>query len=159
MSPLIKSKSKEAIGKNMKAEMEAGKPKAQSLAIALNVQKASKKKKMAEGGAVEPSPEPTSSSGESIAQRIMREKRSTQLDFNDDEGMHMDAIKKENYAMGGEIEEEDEGDSLISLNKHAHEEAESMDEEESEHSGSPMDALNESMASAIRRKLSSKRGE
>lgn len=49
--PLIKSKSKEAFKKNLKAEEEAGKPKAQSLAIAYATQRHSKRKKMAYGGA------------------------------------------------------------------------------------------------------------
>jgi len=35
--PLIKSKSKETIGKNIKIEEDAGKSKKQSVAIALNV--------------------------------------------------------------------------------------------------------------------------
>ncbi len=35
--PLIKSKSKKAIGKNIKREKEAGKPQKQAVAIALNV--------------------------------------------------------------------------------------------------------------------------
>lgn len=35
--PLIKSKSKKAIGENIKTEEMAGKPKAQSIAIALDV--------------------------------------------------------------------------------------------------------------------------
>ena len=35
--PLVKSKSKKAIGKNIKTEEEAGKPKKQAVAIALNV--------------------------------------------------------------------------------------------------------------------------
>jgi len=35
--PLIKSKSKKAIGKNIKAEVEAGKPHKQAVAIALSV--------------------------------------------------------------------------------------------------------------------------
>ncbi len=35
--PLEKSKSKAAIGRNIKAEEEAGKPKKQSIAIALDV--------------------------------------------------------------------------------------------------------------------------
>ena len=35
--PLIKSKSKEAIGKNIKTEMKAGKPQKQAIAIALDV--------------------------------------------------------------------------------------------------------------------------
>ena len=34
--PLIKSKSKKAIGKNIKTEMEHGKPQKQAVAIALN---------------------------------------------------------------------------------------------------------------------------
>ena len=35
--PLIKSKSKKAISKNIKTEMEAGKPQKQSIAIALDI--------------------------------------------------------------------------------------------------------------------------
>lgn len=35
--PLKKSKSKKAIGENIKAEMEAGKPQKQAVAIALDV--------------------------------------------------------------------------------------------------------------------------
>lgn len=35
--PLIKSASKKAIGKNIKAEENAGKPQKQAIAIALNV--------------------------------------------------------------------------------------------------------------------------
>lgn len=35
--PLIKSKSKKAIGENIKREEESGKPRKQSIAIALNV--------------------------------------------------------------------------------------------------------------------------
>ena len=37
--PLVKSGSKEAVGKNIKKEMEAGKPKKQAVAIALNVER------------------------------------------------------------------------------------------------------------------------
>lgn len=43
--PLIKSKSKEAFKKNVKAEMKAGKPKKQALAIAYSVQRKVGKKK------------------------------------------------------------------------------------------------------------------
>lgn len=43
--PLIKSKSKEAFGKNVKAEMKAGKPQKQAVAIAYAVQRGSDKKK------------------------------------------------------------------------------------------------------------------
>jgi hypothetical protein len=49
--PLIKSKSKSALSHNIMAEEQAGKPKAQSLAIALSV-KDKAKKKMAQGGIV-----------------------------------------------------------------------------------------------------------
>jgi hypothetical protein len=37
--PLVKSGSPEAVGKNIKAEMKAGKPKKQAVAIALNVER------------------------------------------------------------------------------------------------------------------------
>lgn len=50
--PLIKSKSKKAFEHNLKAELEAGKPKDQSLAIAYSVQRKNKPKKMAAGGPV-----------------------------------------------------------------------------------------------------------
>ena len=41
--PLIKSKSKEAFNKNVKAEMRAGKPKNVALAIAYSIQKDKRK--------------------------------------------------------------------------------------------------------------------
>ncbi len=37
--PLIKSKSKKAVGENIKTEMAAGKPQPQAVAIALDVQR------------------------------------------------------------------------------------------------------------------------
>jgi hypothetical protein len=37
--PLMKSGSKEAVGKNIKKEMEAGKPKKQAVAIALSTER------------------------------------------------------------------------------------------------------------------------
>jgi len=50
--PLMKSGSKEAVGKNIKTEMKAGKPKKQAVAIALSVQrenaKGSRKNKLEE---------------------------------------------------------------------------------------------------------------
>lgn len=50
--PLIHGKSKKAVGENIKTEMAAGKPHKQSIAIALSVQRGSKKRKMAKGGHV-----------------------------------------------------------------------------------------------------------
>lgn len=43
MSPLIKSASKKAVGKNIKKEVAAGKPRKQAIAIALNTQRRAKK--------------------------------------------------------------------------------------------------------------------
>jgi hypothetical protein len=43
--PLKKSKSKKAVGDNIKTEMKAGKPQKQAVAIALNVQRKAKKRK------------------------------------------------------------------------------------------------------------------
>ncbi len=42
--PLIKSKSKKALSKNIATEIRAGKPKDQAVAIAYSVQRKSKKK-------------------------------------------------------------------------------------------------------------------
>jgi hypothetical protein len=42
--PLIKSSSKKAVGKNIKKEMEAGRPQKQAVAIALSEQRAVAKK-------------------------------------------------------------------------------------------------------------------
>lgn len=46
--PLIKSKSKKAVGKNIEAEEAAGKPRRQAIAIALDVQRRAKGKKRKE---------------------------------------------------------------------------------------------------------------
>ena len=43
--PLIKSASKKAVGKNIKREIRAGKPRKQAIAIALETQRRAKKKK------------------------------------------------------------------------------------------------------------------
>jgi hypothetical protein len=41
--PLVKSSSAEAVGKNIKTEMKAGKPKKQAVAIALSVERENSK--------------------------------------------------------------------------------------------------------------------
>lgn len=53
--PLTKSPSKKAFKHNIEAEMSAGKPMDQSLAIAYDVKRRNKRKKMAEGGKVDES--------------------------------------------------------------------------------------------------------
>lgn len=52
--PLLKSKSKKAMSKNIETEMDAGKPQKQSIAIAYSMMRRAKKKKMAEGGLIDP---------------------------------------------------------------------------------------------------------
>lgn len=52
--PLKQSSSKEAVGDNIKREMGAGKPQKQSIAIALDIQRRNKRKKMAKGGPLNP---------------------------------------------------------------------------------------------------------
>jgi len=42
--PLIKSASPKAVGKNIKTEVAAGKPRRQAIAIALNTQREAKKR-------------------------------------------------------------------------------------------------------------------
>jgi hypothetical protein len=42
--PLIKSKSKKAVGENIKKEIEAGKPQKQAVAIALETQRRAKRR-------------------------------------------------------------------------------------------------------------------
>lgn len=43
--PLVKGKSKKSVSKNIKTEMDAGKPQAQAIAIAMSKAGKSKKKK------------------------------------------------------------------------------------------------------------------
>jgi hypothetical protein len=57
--PLVKSASKSAFRKNLKAELAAGKPKPQSLAIAYSVQRAAKGKPKSGGDMKYTQPMPT----------------------------------------------------------------------------------------------------
>ena len=52
--PLIKSKSKEAFSKNVSAEMHAGKPQKQAVAIAYAVKRSAKSKKKDGGSTKKP---------------------------------------------------------------------------------------------------------
>lgn len=55
MPPLMNTGSKKAFKENLKSELNAGKPKDQSLAIAYEVQRKNRRKKMAKGGMVKDS--------------------------------------------------------------------------------------------------------
>jgi hypothetical protein len=52
--PLFKSKKKSAMSENIKTEMAAGKPQKQAVAIAYDVMRRARKKKMAQGGLTDP---------------------------------------------------------------------------------------------------------
>lgn len=51
--PLIHGKSKESVSKNIATEMDSGKPQKQAVAIAMDIRRKAKAKKMAQGGWVE----------------------------------------------------------------------------------------------------------
>lgn len=70
--PLIKKSSNKAFEANLEAEMDAGKPTDQALAIAYNVQRSAKKKGMYQGGVVadEPADELMAEAPKSIAEAI-----------------------------------------------------------------------------------------
>ena len=55
--PLLKSKSRKNMSKNIKTEMDAGKPQKQSIAIAYDVMRRARKNKMAQGGLTKPDSE------------------------------------------------------------------------------------------------------
>ena len=59
--PLSEGKSQKSFVKNLKTEMENGKPQKQSLAIAYAMKRKAQRKKMADGGGVQPEASPTPS--------------------------------------------------------------------------------------------------
>jgi len=84
--PLIKKSSKKAFSRNVEAEMQAGKPQDQSLAIAYDVQRQSRKKKrMANGGMVNQSrPMPEDRNNDAVMVRRNSAKKSLPNDKWDD---------------------------------------------------------------------------
>lgn len=94
--PLIQSKSKKAISKNIETEMKAGKPQDQSIAIAYNVQRKAKKKKMAYGGMAEADGNPGTPAKKPDNRRLNEE------DYMGDK-----------WADGGEIESRDPASSDV----------------------------------------------
>jgi len=82
--PLIQGKSKKSFEKNVATEMEAGKPKEQSLAIAYNIQRKNRAKKMASGGEVKSSTESMDIKPMgSIAKAIMASKAKPEMPEDD----------------------------------------------------------------------------
>lgn len=145
--PLIKSKSKKAFEHNLKAELAAGKPKDQALAIAYSTQRHAGKK-MAEGGEVKKS-EPNSKLKEAF--------KSIRESFGEKQPVKL--LKKKSSMMGvrmaegGEIEDEmgEMFDLHEMMESPEHEEAESAEFEAGEHEEM------KSVAEAIRRKKRQKK--
>lgn len=127
--PLIKSKSKKAFEHNLKAEMEAGKPKDQSLAIAYSIQSKNKRKKMADGGQVpeEKHPMPEHEEMESKEMESKEEEKSPRIS--------MDSLSDEEMAM--------------IMEHRAHEASESPEEERAEHEEDELEEDHPSVAHAI----------
>jgi hypothetical protein len=97
--PLIKSSSKKAVGKNIEKEMEAGKPKKQSIAIALETQRRARKK-MAYGGKAEDTDEPAMPKAKP-----------------DDKRLPMSEYMSSKWAEGGKIDDKAERDGNPGLPK------------------------------------------
>lgn len=107
--PLIQNKSKKSFSKNVGELMHSGKPQKQSLAIAYNIMRKNRMKKMAEGGMVAP------------PDQYMDEEDmgSADVDPMSHGGMaHKIAhilMSKKGYAEGGMVEDEDSDSELASL--------------------------------------------
>lgn len=94
--PLFKSKSKKAFEHNVKEEMDSGHPQGQSLAIAFNIKRKNKKKKMYEGGVVS-SKEAQETQEPGVPQRKSDDMRPSKEEYMAD-----------HFAYGGEAEDDGE---------------------------------------------------
>lgn len=174
--PLIKKASKKALEHNIEAEMEAGKPHKQALAIALEVRKHNKKK--AHGGMIEPHKDKPHMDKHPLRKSIIIEDQMHGMDDEEATVKHMakgglvDAIKRK-MAKGGEVDivdneeekaaqeafDQDNEDALYS------ESFEALDDlhqpEDSNLHGDDLDeeGHGRSMLDAIKRKLAKKRME
>lgn len=174
--PLIQGKSKKAFQHNMKAEMDAGKPQDQSLAISYSIQRKNKKK-MYEGGVV------SQERAEEDMEPAVPMRKSERMGPPEDEymsdhfsegGSVADEImrKKKMYAEGGEVdlsenaEEEPNNEDDMSyeaLKKENYSESDGLEaldqpEDSNEKSHEPSDSDEHDMVESIRRKMRAKRG-
>jgi len=96
--PVIHGKSKRSFEKNIKAEMQAGKPQDQALAIAYSVKRKAARKKLAEGGMLDTIKKELSSLGDAIT--------SSKGSYADSQGAD-ESIKRtqelERKAKGGQV--------------------------------------------------------
>lgn len=148
--PLIKSKSPKAFEHNLKAELEAGKPKAQSLAIAYSTQRHARGKKMATGGEVMPSHEDHYAS---IADAILKKKHdaampqeSGEVDLEENAMEHQpDDLEHQN--LDADLKEDYAEDEMLSA----------VDPIDSNEPGDDVDSDDYDMVSSIRKKMKSKK--
>lgn len=122
--PLMHGKSEKAFTHNVRAEMEAGKPQKQSLAIAYAMKK---KKKMADGGEITPQPTSTATIDPKKAADVTASMRKAfgyaegGMTDDDDNGMEMLEPEKPasvsgGYASGGFVGKEEAsgyGDEIV----------------------------------------------
>lgn len=104
--PLIQSKSKKALKKNIETEMDANPSKKkhdQNLAIAYSVQRNNMKKKMAQGGPVQQAPMPSKEDAQKFQKGFNGGEDMKKAWKNVKDYFSGDADKKENYAEGGEV--------------------------------------------------------
>ncbi len=126
-----------------------------------------KRQMFAEGGEVTRAP---ASSEDEATQAAMDEKAHHQaLDFSDEEGMTMDANKKENYSEGGmaDLNEESEEhpndyykQNRMAANQEEYDDSQISQQpmDSNEHGKAMEDMHDESMIAAIRRKMAARRG-
>lgn len=100
--PLVQGSSKKAFSKNVKAEMKAGKPQDQSLAIAYDIKRKNSRKKMADGGKVTDKKKPM------IAEALDEDTRKQMSDKPLIIDVYEPKKESQRLAFGGEAEEIEE---------------------------------------------------
>lgn len=139
-----------------------GRPSLDSMQDGMSVaERIRRKRMMAEGGMVPADDAETEKSMDDM-------KRKKDMSFSDDEGMSMDALKKENYAEGGMVDldanDEESPNQYDKMNRKA---ADAHQYDDSQISPQPMDSnehghmiedeMDRSIVAAIRRKMSGKK--
>lgn len=129
--PLIQGKSKKSFEKNVKAEMDAGKPQKQSLAIAFSVQRKNKPKKMAYGGMARDTQEPAVPMKKADDMRLPKEDYMGDKAYGgpdperkpDDKRLPEDEYMADHFAKGGMADADEHyssiADAILAKKKHA----------------------------------------
>lgn len=110
--PLRPGKSKSAFSHNVEAEMEAGKPQKQAVAIAYSVKRASSHKKMGHGGEVDSCGECAKMWGGGASYSEGGEMKHSDMDAEEtkrfmEKGSVGESTKEEYYDEGGEVSDDE----------------------------------------------------